>query len=163
MNTQKRNKFLLGLAIVLLSGNLVMLTIVILKPKTKVETAKKEYYKNHRKKFDFEKRMATELDLSNQQLKQYHKSKKVHMERLKSTRDSIRFKKRLIHNELMKKEPNLNYINKLSDSIGFLNAEFEKLNYLHFYTLKKELTPEQLEKFNLLLNKLPEGKEPHRE
>ncbi len=161
MNGAKSNRFLLWMAILLLSGNLIILSLMWFKePINNVHHPIKEMI-NRQNRNNFECRFADELKLNPQQTAKYHKLMKQHMASMKVLRDSIRQKKWLIHQELVKENSDINYINELSDSIGQLNAEFEKLNYSHFFELKNELSNEQLDKFRVLLEKLPYGHRHH--
>lgn len=161
MNKQDRNKILLIIAIVLLTANLTLLVLnYVKKPLTK-DCIKKERMYN-KGKHSFQDKIATELNLNELQIKNYQQLKESHFQKINILRDSIRKNKRNIHMELMKQEPNLEYIHQLSDTIGKLNAEFEKLNYAHFYQLQKQLTSEQKEKFKLILKDLPHGKKGYR-
>ncbi len=161
MDAQKRNKILLIVAIVLLLANLSMLTLNwIKKPICKEDFRKERMHKMGHS--NFSDKISSELNLTPEQHKKYKELKTIHFQYIHTVRDSIQKNKNLIHEELMKQEPNIDYINQLSDSIGVLNAEFEKLNYNHFFELKKQLTPEQQDKFKLLIKKLPHGKDAHK-
>lgn len=160
MNKIITNRVLLLIAIILLSSNLIILSFIWFKSTTTIEQPAKEII-NRPGRNNFEHRIASELNLSSEQFDRYHELKKVHMVRIRSLRDSIKQNKWLIHQELMSKNPDINYINQLSDSIGQLNAEFEKINYSHFYKLRKGLNEEQLVKYKNMLDKLPYGKRNH--
>lgn len=157
MGKQERNRLLLIIALVLLGANLIMLSADYFKSKTVHKRIKTEQFQKKNKP-NFEERIKSELGLSDDQLKKYIELKSEHMQKINVVMDSIRNCKWLIHNELGKKDPNINFINQLSDSIGKLNAEFEKMNYQHFYKLSEELTPDQFENYKKLLDNLSKGR-----
>lgn len=161
MSKQDRNKILLIIAIILLTANLGLLVFNYVKKPITKECLKKErmYMKG---KHSFDDKIATELNLNAEQIEHYKTIKEAHFKNIRTLRDSIRQCKYNIHQELMKQEPNLDYINQLSDSIGALNAQFEKRNYKHFYDLQQNLTLEQKEKFKLILKDLPYHKSGHK-
>lgn len=161
MNKQDRNKILLIVAIVLLSANLALLVFNYIKKPITKECIKQERMKK-KGKHSFQDKIAKELHLNAEQIELYKKQKEVHFQEINVLRDSIRKNKRKIHKELIKQEPNIEYINQLSDSIGKLNAEFEKKNYNHFYELQKGLTAEQKQKFKIILKDLPHSKKGYR-
>ncbi len=143
-------------AIVLLSGNLFILSLMWFKaPINNLQPTKE--MQNPLNRHKFEHRIADELQLSPQQIEQYRELRVLHRGRIRALRDSIRQKKWLIHQELAKDKTDMGYINELSDSIGQLNAKFEKLNYKHFFELKNELNNDQLDRFNILLEQLYKG------
>lgn len=161
MSKQDRNKILLIIAIILLTANLVLLIFnYVKKPITKECIKKERMHKNN--KHSFQDKIASELNLNVEQINSYKELKEVHFKEIHALRDSIRKSKRKIHKELMKQEPSLEYIILLSDSIGKLNAEFERLNYTHFYELQQQLSNEQKEKFKVILKDLPHGKKGNR-
>lgn len=162
MDTIKRNRILLWVAIILLLSNLAILILIWLKPPAINENIKSEKKYESRTKKSFEQRIATELNLNQQQINEYHELKKTHFFQMRIIKDSINHNKTLIHKELNKNIPDINYIYKLSDSIGMLNAEFEKLNYLHFYELKEKLSEDQLVSFKKLMENLQHGQDSHR-
>jgi len=160
MNNIKINRLLLLITILLLSGNLVMLSFIWLKKPILNEQPIKENI-NRPSRNNFEHRIANELQLSPKQIDTYHVLKEAYMIKIRNLLDSIKQNKWLIHQELMKESPNINFINQISDSIGQLNAEFEKINYYHLFKLREGLNEEQLEKYENLLKQLPYGNRYH--
>lgn len=162
MESIKRNRILLWVAIILLFSNLAILSLIWLKPTVVKNDIRSERKYNFRNKQNFEERIANELNLNEQQIKEYRDLKRNHFSLMRNIKDSINRNKTLIHKELNKNNPDINYINRLSDSIGLLNAEFEKLNYNHIYALKETLSEEQLANFKKLMENLHQGQDSHR-
>jgi len=163
MEKAKRNQILLWVAIILLSVNLAMVTAIWIKGKSNFKNKERSEHFKDGNLDNFENRMAMELNLNASQIEKIHELKKNHWKKMQPLRDSIQQKKWLIHQELMSKLPDTNYINLLSDTIGQLNADFEKLNYNHLYLLKEQLNEEQLASFKKVIECLPYGQDRHHE
>lgn len=162
MDAIKRNRILMWVAIILLSGNIAMVSAILINGKSKSNNNYKSERYRDGKRGDFELRMANELKLDANQIEKYKELKKAHKLKMIPLQDSIKKTKWMIHQELMKENVDRNYINQLSDSIGLLNAEFEKLNYNHFLELKEQLKAEQLGNFKEFMECLPYGRDPHK-
>lgn len=159
----KRNQIILSLAIVLLVLNLVGITAFYLKKPTKIYRHKRTERSVEERHQKFESRMAKKLNLNAEQLEEFRNLKQQHMLKIQPLKDSIRQHKWLIHQELFNELPDTLYINALSDSIGKMNAAFEKLNYAHFIQLKKILNQDQLDSFKQVLDDLPYKQNRHHE
>ncbi|MBI9069773.1 MAG: periplasmic heavy metal sensor [Salinivirgaceae bacterium] len=151
MDIIKRNRILTWTVIVLLITNLGIIgTIwyqsIDYKKNVNLDT------RNRRNERNNGKFLIDELNLNNEQINYYKQSKSKHYTDIQVVTDSIRSYKRKIHDELFKKDPDTQYIQHLTDSIGRLNAEFEKLNYAHFLELKEFLNKEQLMQLKEIMN-----------
>lgn len=159
MDAIKRNRLLMWVAIILLSGNIAMISVIWIHSQSKSRNYNRtERFRDDKHK-EFDLRMAKELKLNDNQIEKYKELKKAHKLKMIPLQDSIKKTKWMIHQELMKENANRAYINQLSDSIGLLNAQFEKLNYNHLFELKEQLTDEQLGNFKNFIECLPYGKE----
>jgi hypothetical protein len=159
MDAIKRNRILMWVAIILLSGNIAMVSAILINGKSKYKNNYKSERYRDGKRGEFESRMANELKLDANQIEKYKELKKAHKLKMIPLQDSIKKTKWMIHQEILKEEVDRNYINQLSDSIGQLNAQFEKLNYNHFLELKEQLREDQLGDFKKFMECLPYGKE----
>lgn len=152
MDILKRNKILIWVGALLLMSNLALVTSIIIKNKSIIERPfQREYWKNHRNKQrgDF---LANQLHLSGDQLKKYNTAKDIHKDNQQQLRNQILDYKRQIHQELFKNNPDTQHINELADSIGHLNAAFEKSNYSFFLDIKQLLTSTQADRLQEIMN-----------
>lgn len=155
MNTIKQNKLLIIIVILLLAVNVgTISTIWLSKSKqTNERTYKKKFIKSkYKHKHKSHNYFVEELNLSEEQKGFYIKLKKEHFSEMHTLRDSIRLCKKSINKELFNVNPDKAYINELADSIGKMNARFERANYKHFLEIKSILSDEQLEKFKHLID-----------
>ncbi len=166
MDIYKQNKLLIWIIAILLIGNIATVSSIWIIQST--QASKKVFTKRlikERPTRNSRNYFIKELNLSEDQAAKYKEFKSVHFKSMHSLRDSIHQYKQSINDELFKSNPNKGYINELADSIGKLNAKFEKANYKHFLGIKSILTPEQHEKFKILINEAsckPTKKRQHR-
>lgn len=163
MELIKQNKFLKIAVIILLLANLGTVATVWLTKPTPLKQKRKLTKEKTCKQNDSKKRhyIIEKLDLSDEQIDIYKKSKREHFKRMQLLKDSIHLKKELIHEEMFKQTPDTLLIKQLSDSIGQLNAKFEKHNYQHFLEIKNILDDNQRDKFKLLIKDASSKKHRH--
>jgi Spy/CpxP family protein refolding chaperone len=101
-----------------------------------------------------------ELDLNEEQAKEFEAQAKRFQEEIEPIRDSLEAKRSDLMNEIMAKEPSMDKLNQLSEEIGALHAKLEKRTSTHLLQGKSLLTPEQQKKFFSLFK---EGKDRIRE
>lgn len=152
METIKQNKILKITVIILLLVNLTTLATIWIKtnrlPTSQVNKIEKNKNKRNRPI------LIDELDLSEKQQDFYNAERNKHKVKTHLLRDMIRTNKSMIHTELFKENPDSLYIESLSDSIGKLNAQFERLNYMHFLKIQTILDPEQKVHFEELFKQM---------
>lgn len=152
MNIQNKNKLLVITVLILLIANIgTFSTILIHKNKLDKRSEKRnEFQKRNKNKKNM---FLTELNLNNEQKAFFKQERKQHFIKSNQIREQINQQKQAINNEIFKTDPDIKHISLLSDSIGKLNAEFEKENYHHFLRLKQTLEPDQTERFKQIVNK----------
>lgn len=152
MDIKKQNKFLTWAVIILIISNITTITGLWFTQSTINKNATLNIENNtktqdqckHPKLFD-------QLNLSEEQSQQIKKLRNEHFTQMRVIKDSIYNAKEKIHHQIFSENPNIQYINQLSDSIGILNAEFEKLNNIHFLKVKTYLDIEQQQKLGKLI------------
>lgn len=151
MDIIRRNKILFWTALVLLITNLGIIGTVWYQSINYKKNKQFDHRdrRSERNKGNF---LVEELDLNKEQIKLFKDSKLKHYSNIQVITDSIHSYKRKIHEELFKTNPDTLYIHQLADTIGHLNAQFEKLNYAHFLELKEFLNNEQLLKLKKIMN-----------
>jgi Spy/CpxP family protein refolding chaperone len=101
-----------------------------------------------------------ELDLNEEQAKEFEAQAKKFQEEIEPIRDSLEAKRSDLMNEIMAKEPSMDKLNQLSEEIGALDVRLQKKTIMHMLEGKAFLTPEQQKKFFSLFK---EGKDRIRE
>jgi len=97
-----------------------------------------------------------ELNLNEKQAKEFESQAKRFREEIEPIRDSLESKKSDLMNEIMSEKPSQDKLSQLSEEIGALHVELEKMTSLHLLEGKSLLTPEQQKKFFSLFK---EGKD----
>ena len=92
-----------------------------------------------------------ELDLSEEQIKEFESQAKRFKEETEPILDSLRAKRKDLMNEIATEEPNRDKLDKLTEEIGALQAALHKKTIVHLLEEKSLLTPEQQQKFFSLL------------
>lgn len=152
MDIIKRNKILIWVTVFLLVGNVGLVASILIKNRTQApkKIIQKKYNSEKGSRFgDF---LAEELQLNNSQYETYIISRKAHFESQNMLRNAIHIQKQSIHDELFKSNPDTLYIMELADSIGKLNAAFEKSNYYYFLSLKDFLNKDQTDRLQEIMN-----------
>ncbi len=153
MDTIKQNKVLIWTVIVLLIGNIVTISAVwLLRTERPTNRITNKRLLTNKSNYTHRNYLTNKLELNQVQTVVYNEFKANHFKSMRALKDSIYQYKQLINTELFNEDPNTILINELSDTIGLLNAKFEKANYEHFLKLKTLLTPEQQTKFKGLMN-----------
>lgn len=155
MEIKKQNRLLLITVIILLIANVGTITAIWIN-KTSTQKEKRIIRKKDncdKQQFKKKNMFFEELNLSEEQTIKAKTIREEHFRKTRLLKDSIRNQKQQINNEIFKPTPDTIFIMNLSDSIGKLNAEFEKLNYKHFMDLNEIFDPEQRETFKQLMDK----------
>jgi Spy/CpxP family protein refolding chaperone len=144
--------------------NLVILFLVLLTIVNIVALATFAYHRFH-PKMPFhpmerpdtpERFIKRELDLNEQQAKEFESQAKIFQEEIEPIRDSLEAKRSDLINEIMAEKPSMDKLNQLSEEIGALHVKLEKRTSMHLLKGKSLLTPEQQKKFFSLFK---EGKD----
>jgi Spy/CpxP family protein refolding chaperone len=144
--------------------NLVILFLVLLTIVNIVALATFAYHRFH-PKMPFppmerpdtpERFIKRELDLNEEQAKEFESQAKRFQEEIAPIRDSLEAKRSDLMNEIMAEKPSLDKLNQLSEEIGALHVELEKRTSMHLLKGKSLLNPEQQKKFFSLFK---EGKD----
>jgi Spy/CpxP family protein refolding chaperone len=162
MNIIYKNKLLLWSVIVLVVINLGTLSTFWLATFGEERTKENSRYRKNPMDKGI---LFRELNLNDEQVLFYQNEKDKHFAKIHQIRDEMDFYHRLIHEELFSENPDTLRMNNFADSIGILNARFEKANLNHFTNLKKQLNPEQCRRFQNIMDKhskRPERAEPHK-
>jgi Spy/CpxP family protein refolding chaperone len=149
MDTLNKNKLLVWAIIVLLVINIGTLTTFWVASQGHNRNNDKSKFRSGR--ID-EGILVNELKLTDEQIGFYKNARKKHFTETRQLRDKIEDNHRIIHDELFSDKTDTLRINILADSIGLINAEFEKANFNHFLILKSQLSPEQCKKFKELMD-----------
>jgi Spy/CpxP family protein refolding chaperone len=104
--------------------------------------------------------LENELELTEEQAKQFEELRLKHFEKTKILMDEIHRYKKEITDELFSSTPDTNKVNLLSEEIGKNEAELERLSFSHFMKLKSVCQPEQKEKFERLFHVIFEDVKP---
>ena len=153
MDLTRKNKVLVWLSVILLIGNITLVTTIILSNVSPTERTNIRKDSRHKKRGDrMGDYLASQLNLTADQQEKYNNAKSKYFKKQRELRKQIHTQKQNIHEELFKINPDTNAIMHYSDSIGKLNAAFEKGNYLHFMQIKEILNEEQIDKLQQLLN-----------
>ncbi|MFA6403895.1 MAG: hypothetical protein WCX31_20035 [Salinivirgaceae bacterium] len=150
MNIIYKNKLLLWAVIVLVAINLGTLSTFWI---TSFGNERNKENSNYRKNRMDKGILVKELNLHDEQVLFYQNERKIHFVKIHLLRDEIDKYQRLIREELFSYNPDTSRMNNYADSIGILNARFEKANLIHFTNIKKQLTPEQCKRFQNLMDK----------
>ncbi|MCF8297231.1 MAG: hypothetical protein K9J13_06785 [Saprospiraceae bacterium] len=89
-----------------------------------------------------------ELNLTDEQLSQFDKMRKTHMEKSKKTRDIIIEKHNILYDEITKENPDSLIVNSMLEDIGKLHVELYTNNIKHYKDLRKICQGEQIENLN---------------
>ena len=92
-----------------------------------------------------------ELDLNEEQVKEFEAQDKRFKIETEPIRDSLRAKRRDLMDEIATEEPNRDKLDKLTEEIGALQVALQKKTIVHLLEEKSLLTPEQQQKFFSLL------------
>lgn len=152
MDIQNKNKILIIAVLILLTANISTFSIILIN-KNKLDKSHQVDTNSKKKKKKKNNMFFNDLNLTKEQKTFFEEERSNHFVKSKEIRSQIKKQKREIHNEVFKSNPNIEHISFLSDSIGNLNAEFEKENYNHFIRLNQVLEPDQKEKFKQIVNK----------
>jgi Spy/CpxP family protein refolding chaperone len=88
-----------------------------------------------------------ELDLNEEQAKEFESQDKRFREATKPILDSLEAKRRDLMDEIAAKEPNRDRLDRLTEEIGALQIALQKKTIMHLLKEKSFLTPEQQKKF----------------
>jgi Spy/CpxP family protein refolding chaperone len=88
-----------------------------------------------------------EVGLSDEQAKEFQSQAKKFQEEIEPIRDSLEAKRSDLMNEIMAEKPSMDKLNQLSEEIGALQVNLEKMTSMHLLKGKSLLTPEQQKKF----------------
>jgi Spy/CpxP family protein refolding chaperone len=143
--------------------NLIVLFLVLLTIINIAALATFAYHRFHFKR-DFPRRggpdvqpdrhmdfIKQELDLNEEQLKEFESQADRFKEETKPILDSLRTKRRALMDEIAVEEPSRDKLNMLTEEIGALQGELHKKTIVHLLEEKSILTPEQQQKFFSLL------------
>jgi len=150
MDVIYKNKLLLWATIILLAINLGTLSTIWIASYGNERHGENNKFRKSRMDKGI---LVKELNLSDTQVLFYQNAKKIHFAEIRQLRDKIENYHRLIHEELFRENPDTLRMNSFADSIGILNAQFEKANLIHFINIKRQLSPEQCEKFQGIMKK----------
>ncbi len=99
-----------------------------------------------------------ELNLSDEQFKEYSHLKDINMQKSRELWKQISEKRRLTFKEYCKENPDTVLLMHLSEDIGNLHKEVHREMIRHFNEVEKILSPEQLIKFRKMLCKMTNSK-----
>ena len=101
--------------------------------------------------------MQKELNLSNEQIKQFEKLRKENFDKSKKLMNQIDALKKSLSEELINENKDTAKVNSITNAIGLLQTEMEKLRFNHFEQLISLCTPEQKEKLKPILKNIIGG------
>jgi hypothetical protein len=151
METLYKNKLLVWTTVALLLINVGTLTTFWVASQEKDRNKERGKIRNAR--ID-EGVLVNELHLTTEQIEFYKNARKIHFKEIRGLRDKIENNHRLIHQELFNETTDTLRMIHLADSIGLLNAQFEKANFNHFITLKTQLSAEQCKRFQNIMDEV---------
>ena len=88
-----------------------------------------------------------ELDLNEEQVKEFEAQAKRFKIETEPIRDSLRAKRRDLMDEVAAEQPSMDKLDKLTEEIGALQAALQKKTTMHLLQRKSLLTPEQQKNF----------------
>jgi len=88
-----------------------------------------------------------ELDLNEEQVKEFESQDKRFREETKPILDSLGAKRKDLMDEIAAEEPNVEKLDKLAEEIGVLEVALKKKTTMYLLKRKSFLTPEQQQKF----------------
>jgi len=88
-----------------------------------------------------------ELDLNEEQVKEFESQDKRFREETKPIHDSLRAKRKELMDEIAAEKPNVDKLDRLAEEIGALETTLKKKTTAHLLEGKAILTPEQQKKF----------------
>lgn len=101
-----------------------------------------------------------ELNLSDEQTRQFGQLRQKHFELTDSLMNQLNLNRKLIVNELFNSEINEGTVNILSKKIGDIEKEMELARFYHFSEVIMICTPDQKEKLKNILMKMTLRKPP---
>lgn len=99
-----------------------------------------------------------ELELTAEQQKAFDESRDAHFKEVDSLMRLLEEKRRRVNQEVYRDKPDKTQIDVISDSIGTLTAQTEKLRVAHFAKLYSLLNNEQREKFKKMISETMRGR-----
>jgi len=166
MEAKNKKRILLGLIILLVLINLSAIVTIGYNKYDRRKSYDKEYIDKSREKRTPHNRMKLyvkkELELSDNQFNSYCGLKDGNLKRSEQFIRKIRVYKKGIITEINKKNPDSLILLKYSDSVGTQHKLLQMEMNRHFIAIKQILEPEQVVKFEKLLNRMDDRFRPNR-
>lgn len=141
------NKILTIAVVLLLLTNIALVAFMVL-GKNKQES------KRPAGKGDPFQVMAKELNMTDQQQKDYKQQKEEHFKNIKPLFDSVRAAKTAFFALVKETDVSDSIVNLYSQRVTDKQAEIDKLTFAHFRRVRNLFTPEQQPKFDVFVQKM---------
>lgn len=112
----------------------------------------------HGKGFDYY--MRKKLHLNDKQFQTFKRLKRENVQKIKMIVDSLQAKRYEMTVELSKPKPDEEKLHQIASEIGIMHRNLKLSTIDYFVNLKKELSPEQMQYFNDMIQRMP-GSEHH--
>jgi len=113
----------------------------------------------HGKGFDYY--MREKLKLNDSQFQTFKRLKRENVQEIRKIVDSLQAKRYEMTVELSKPKPDEEKLHQIASEIGIMHRNLKLSTINYFVNLRKELSPEQMEYFNDMIQKMPGSGEHH--
>jgi periplasmic protein CpxP/Spy len=144
----RNNKVLVFIIAILLLSNIALLFFFL-------REDKKEKPKKSPREYMIEK-LRGEVGFSDQQITQYEQLSDKHKESMKPLFESMRQAKDSLY-KLLLQQPSDSLVNHYLDRIGEKQKNIDQRIFAHFLSLKQLCTPEQLPKYDTVIQRVIKG------
>ena len=160
MDTVVKKRFLIGTIILLIVINITALSTIVFQKYSRIKNTelrnnckKKKNNKNRQKTYHSRVKyfVKKELNLSDEQFRLYSNLKDINIEKSSLIMQEIGEQKKIIFKSYCEDIQDTIILNKIADEIGRLHVKMQKETLRHFNAVKEILSPEQIEKFKLML------------
>ena len=160
MNTVVKKRFLVGTIIILIVINITALSTIVFQKYSRIKNTelrnnckKQKSNKNRQKTYHSRVKhfVKKELNLSDEQFKQYVKLKDINIEKSLLIRQKIGEQKKIIFKSYCEDIQDTVILNKTADEIGKLHSKMQKETLRHFKAVEEILNQNQIEKFKHML------------
>jgi Spy/CpxP family protein refolding chaperone len=114
-------------------------------------------------RFHFKEFIKNELNLSDDQMKQYQDMLDDHFKKSRDIMEQIHNQRKALFDEVFSQNPDSNKINNITGEIGKLQADFEKASVAHFEQVKTLIKPDQYDKLKGILDEVMINQRPMRD
>jgi len=151
MDYFSKNKISVWIIVILVLLNLFTLSTIWYNQLRRPVRPPREEMRHHRQGLEM---LGQKLKLTDEQVKIFEGMRQQHFEKMKPLQEEIISVRQQLMDELSKAEPDTALVNILIKSIGDKETVLERNRFEHFMELRSVCTPEQKEKFEILLREL---------